>query len=231
MSSIRIPVEDSIIGGGSFKTPYSWLVPVRDWIQSSSDRSWYRILAITGTASGAVVVTYYIVKKCTSSGAKRCGLDGSEAKRCGLDGSEAKRCGLDGSEAKKCGLNGSVRTRNGSLVASRPATLSKSPVKSKARNEFEHDVIDGPPSDVGMSSSNAEDAGGDCGSQCPQLTTPRSFRRRNRSDSIVSGTTTLMLTSRDPSQLLLYGLESLKRSVRLWEEARNKLVGSDASGK
>ena len=206
------------------------------------------------------MVTYYIVKRCTSSGleAKKCGSNETQKCKCGsnetkkCDLNETKKCGSN--ETKKCDLNGSVKTRNGSLVTPRPATLSM----SKARNEFECDVIDGPPSDLGMSSSNAEDAGGDCGSQCPQSTprsaetpqlTPRSagisFRRRNRSDSVasgsssrrlnrsdsVSGTTTLILTDRDPSQLLLYGLESLKRSIRLWEETRNRLMGNDASGK
>ncbi|KAI1289324.1 hypothetical protein HDE_08283 [Halotydeus destructor] len=51
----------------------------------------------------------------------------------------------------------------------------------------------------------------------------RIFSQRRRTESMCSGTTTLMLTTRSPSELLLYGLESLKRAIRLWEESRNRL--------
>lgn len=226
MSSIRIPVEDSIISKESFKIPYSWLVPVRKWIQSStSDRSWYKILAITGTASGAVVVTYYIVKKCTSSRpeTRKCESNGSAKTNGSLVPVGAAPLSATLEATLLAPLSSSV---SAPLSLSVSAPLSLSPVKSKARKEFEYDVIDGPPSEAGMlNNSSAEDA------EDGHLNTPRvggtSFRRRNRSDSLTSGTT-LMLTSRDPSQLLLYGLESLKRSIRLWEEARNKLVmGND----
>lgn len=46
---------------------------------------------------------------------------------------------------------------------------------------------------------------------------------RRRSDSVTSGTTTLLLTTRSPSELMLYGCESLKRAIRLFEETRNKI--------
>lgn len=191
-------------------SPVSWLIPIRNWLQVTSEdgvRSWYKVVVITGTVSGAVVATYYIVKKCTTSSSS--------------------------TNTKKCDSNGTaVKTANGSAGSiARPSTLISSPVKSKARTEFEYDMVDTLPGDQGLglllSNSNAEDSDFNLYSH---ISTPRgfagtsSFRRRPRSDSITSGTTTLMLTSRDPSELLLYGLESLKRSIRLWEETRNKLV-------
>ena len=214
MSSSSISIlKDEALADKSFPS-VSWLAPATNWLQltcSDGSRSWNKILIITGTASGAVLASYYIVRKCRSRKKK----------------------------TNKSDSNGSIKVNHGTVDGlSRSSTLVASPVKSKARNEFEFDVLDGPSNDHGLglllSNSNAED-GGEFYSQYSHLSTPRgfagsSFRRRNRSDSLTSGTT-LLLTNRDPSELLLYGLESLKRSIRLWEETRNKLVmGNDGFG-
>ena len=59
-----------------------------------------------------------------------------------------------------------------------------------------------------------------------QRVSPSWTRRRVRSDSLTSGTT-LLLTSRAPSELMVYGLESLKRTIRLFEETQTKMTIQD----
>lgn len=106
------------------------------------------------------------------------------------------------------------------------------PVYSRARNELEFtpeeegqwgDAIDAPV--VGTSSSNAF-------YDCNDSSWSRgvhTIRRRQRTDSLTSTSTTLLITARSPSELMLYGMEALKRSIRLFEETRNQLVLTDDS--
>ncbi|RWS25845.1 protein FAM73B-like protein [Leptotrombidium deliense] len=54
-----------------------------------------------------------------------------------------------------------------------------------------------------------------------------SLRARRRNDSFTSGSTTLLLSSRSPSELTLYGLETIKRAVKLFEECKSRVQGED----
>lgn len=125
--------------------------------------------------------------------------------------------------------NGSI-TRKGPFVPKNrkptttgsQATKTSTPVDSKARllakQESEDQTMNGMPSS--FLDSNGDYNPRKMSSSSVQQHYPR---RRMRSDSLTSGTT-LLLTNRSPSDLMLYGLESLKRTIRLFEETQTKMT-------
>lgn len=116
---------------------------------------------------------------------------------------------------------------NGSVIRTLPVT-------SKARTALEVDETDGAVrpnrwfDDVNDGSCVSRVNNNNSSVLFPPVFPHTSNRKRNDSLSSI-GTTTLMIKNRSPSELLLYGLESLKRSIRLFEEARNKLIMTDES--
>ena len=169
----------------------------------TSSNSWWKTGIIVGITTGSVITGTYLLFRLTSS-------DSSGRKKSVHRNGTAFVNRHSSTPDRGRGPNG------------KPNRLTL-PVTSRARTALEfEDATDG---------SGIGEVDGGFLSTCITTSTPRhehhSFRRRN--DSITSGTTTLMITTRSPPELLLYGLESLKRSIRLFEEARNKLVMSDES--
>lgn len=165
---------------------YRHLVPKRSWfanIEYPSSRTWLKIVIISGSATGAIVLGTWAWRRFSP---------------------------LD----KKRRANGTVIFDNGGASTSSSRAVSRKTTRDETCGGLA----------ILLEEDQASNKSGRVPDDSVDLSSNRKFSsRRQRADSITSGTTTLLITNRTPSELLLYGLESLKRAIRLWEETRMRI--------
>lgn len=202
-TSPDIPVVADVFPSSSTLIPTA----IERWSPSQSDKTWRNIFLATGAAATLTAGTYLLIRFARSSSKDKQLKHQPKHKKNPPNGhanGSVKRPSLTDS--------GVVRTRS-----------TFTPVDSKARLEVEENGE----ASTGLPALLEQE--GDFITQ--NFSTPIGEKHfiphsiLKRRDSMSSNaTTTLVFTNRSADELMLYGLESLKRAIRLFDESRTKLT-------